>query len=142
MRLDKLKQYVSLRQDLTAEKHQIEARLNVINQALATAGSAAPAPRRGPGRPPKAVAVAAAPVAAAPKRRGRRKFKRAKNTMSLKEAVSQATKSRPLAKKDILTAVKKAGYIFTATDPMNSLNTLLYGDKGFKNHGAGKFGPA
>jgi hypothetical protein len=138
MRLDTLKQYVSLRQDLIDEKRQIEARLHEINQALTTTG---PAPRRGPGRPPKS-AAAAAPAAVVVVRRGRRKFKRAKNTMSLKDAVSQATKSRPLSKKEILVSVKKAGYKFTATDPMNSLNTLLYGNNGFKNHGAGKFGLA
>jgi hypothetical protein len=133
MRLDKLKQYVSLRQDLIDEKRQIEARLGEINQALSATGGGAP-PKRGPGRPPG--------PSAAVVRRGPRKFKRAKNTMSLKEAVLQATKSRPLAKKEILSAVSKSGYKFTAKDPMNSLNTLLYGDKGFKKHGAGKFGPA
>jgi hypothetical protein len=51
------------------------------------------------------------------------------------------TKAKPLSKPEILTAVSKSGYVFTAVNPMNSLNTLLYSDKAFKNHG-GKFGPA
>ena len=61
--------------------------------------------------------------------------------MSLKEAVLTVTKAKPLSKPDILAAVAKLGYQFTAKSPMNSLNTLLYTDKQIKNSD-GKFGPA
>jgi len=126
MRIDKLKQYVSLRQDLLDEKSRIESRLDEITAALAAQGGA--------GTTAKRTRIA---------RRGRRRsFKRAKNEMSLKEAVLRVTKSRPLTKAEILSAVRKTGYKFTAKAPLNSLNTLLYGSKNFKNHGGGKFGPA
>jgi hypothetical protein len=46
-----------------------------------------------------------------------------------------------LSKPEILETIAKTGYKFTAKNPMNSLNTLLYSDKAFKNTG-GKFGPA
>ena len=53
----------------------------------------------------------------------------------------RATKAKPLSKPDILVAVEKAGYVFSAKSPMSSLNTLVYSDKSFKNVD-GKFGPA
>jgi hypothetical protein len=67
--------------------------------------------------------------------------KRAQNSVSLREAVLNATKAKPLSRQEILASVQSAGYVFTAKDPLNSLSTLLYTDKGIKNHG-GKFGPA
>ena len=124
MKRDPLKQYVSLRESLLKKKAALETELAQINKALAVEPAA-------PAAPVKAGRKAAAPV----------KRKRAKNEMSLKEAVVAATKAKPLAKADILTTISKAGYAFTAKSPMNSLNTLLYSDKSFKNHG-GKFGPA
>jgi hypothetical protein len=138
MKRDPLKQFVTLRNALIQRKQALESELLHINRALeiqAGAGSAAgksapvasvgaPASRKGPGRPAR-------------KARG----KRARNEISLKDAVLAATKAKPLTKPEILKAIEKAGYKFSAKNPMNSLNTLLYSDKGFKNHG-GKFGPA
>jgi hypothetical protein len=112
---DYLKQYVNLRDSLVKEKASLEARLKQINAALS---SESPTP--------------SAPVARKP--RG----KRAKNKLSLKAAVSEVTKGKALAKNDILTAIKKIGYKFSTSDPMNSLNTVLYTGKQFKNVG-GKF---
>ncbi len=112
MKRDPLKQFTALRDSLSKRKAVLEAELASINAALGVAYAAA-----GGGRA------------------------RAQNTMSLKEAVLTATKSKPLTKPEILEAVGKLGYRFTAKDPVNSLNTLLYTDQAIKNHG-GKFGPA
>jgi hypothetical protein len=137
MKRDPLKQFVALRDALLKRKQALEVELNHINRALAVSGPVAVAA-------PVAAAPAAAPVGRPPggKSRGRKvRGKRARNSVSLKEAVLGVTKSKPLSKPDILAAVSKSGYVFTAVSPMNSLNTLLYSDKAFKNHG-GKFGPA
>jgi hypothetical protein len=115
MKRDPLKQFTTLRDSLSKRKAVLEAELTRINSALG---------------------VAAAAVSSATGRSSR-----AQNTMSLKEAVLAATKGKPLTKPEILESVAKLGYKFAAKDPMNSLNTLLYTDKGIKNHG-GKFGPA
>ncbi len=114
MKRDPLKQYVSLRDSLLKRKAALEAELAKINSAL---GEAAPAK--------------AAPA---------RSRKRAQNSVSLKSAVSDVLKTKPLTRPDILKAVEKAGYTFTAKDPLNSLNTLLYSNKKvFKNLGDGTF---
>lgn len=153
MKNDKLKQYISLREQLLRDKAEYEARLAEINKALGAVAvtspvvanpapvvSVAPIVRRGrkPGRKPAAASIEA-PVLAKAARGGSRK--RAQNTVSLREAVLTATKSKPLTRQEILTAVQAAGYKFAAKDPLNSLSTLLYTDKGIKNYG-GKFGPA
>lgn len=140
MKIDKLKQYVSLREQLLRDKVELESRLVEINKALGSVTPSAPAvvataPVAKRGRKPAAV-PAAAPASPAVKRGG----KRAKNTVSLRDAVLAATKAKPLARQEILTAVQAAGYKFAAKDPLNSLSTLLYTDKGIKNYG-GKFGP-
>jgi hypothetical protein len=141
MKNDKLKQFVSLREQLLRDKADLEARLSQINKALGavTGAAAAPVVASAPvakrGRKPSAPKAATAPAA---KPAGR---KRAQNSVSLREAVLNATKAKPLSRQEILAAVQSAGYIFTAKDPLNSLSTLLYTDKGIKNHG-GKFGPA
>ena len=137
MKRDPLKAFVSLRDGLLKRKAALESELSQINLALAlepkasVAAAAVPAAR---------AAADAAPAAVKPAKLAGR-GKRAKNSMSLKEAVLAATKSKPLPKLEILKAIAANGYAFTAKNPMNSLNTLLYSDKAFKNH-SGKFGPA
>ena len=69
---------------------------------------------------------------------GSRRGKRAKNAMSLKEAAVKSIGSKTLSRQEILDGVLEAGYKFTAKKPLNSLSTLLYTDKAFKNTG-GKF---
>jgi hypothetical protein len=141
MKNDKLKQFVSLREQLLRDKADLEARLNEINKALGAVAGAAAAPviavatvsKRG--RKASALKPATAHVTKPASR------KRAQNSVSLREAVLNATKAKPLSRQEILAAVQSAGYVFTAKDPLNSLSTLLYTDKGIKNHG-GKFGPA
>ncbi len=115
MKRDPLKQFTALRDSLSKRKAVLEAELARINAAL---GAASADLTTGGGR-----------------------SVRAQNSLSLKEAVLAATKSKPLTKPEILDAVAKLGYKFSAKDPMNSLNTLLYTDKQIKNNG-GKFGPA
>ncbi len=119
MKRDPLKQYVSLRDSLLKRKATLEAELAKINAALGEAGP---------------VVAPVAKAKAAPASR-----KRAKNSLSLKSAVSQVLTDKALTKPEILKAVTKLGYEFTAKDPTNSLNTLLYSDKSFKNQGDGKF---
>lgn len=150
MKNDRLKQFVSLRDQLLRDKAELEARLSEINRALgavsASAGAPVEAPRRGrkPGRKPGAKPgrkpgrkPGPKPADGAPKMRGNR----AGNTISLRDAVKQVTKDKPLSRQEILDAVQAIGYKFKAKDPLNSLSTLLYTEKSIKNHG-GKFGPA
>jgi hypothetical protein len=115
MKLDSVKQFVHLRAQLLREKAQLEQRLQAINQALAdhtpaSAPTAEPAP-----------AQAAPPAAAAGKRR-----RRPQNPMTLREAVLQALKDKPLTKLEILQAVERLGYKFAAKNPRQSLDNLLY----------------
>lgn len=155
---DKLKQFVSLREQLLQDRAELEARLAEINKALGAvsgpvvAAVAAPVAKLVPvmpvvpvvkGKPgrKKAVVAAPAPAPASVKPvKARRGGKRAKNQMSLRDAVLAVTKSRPLTRQEVLAGVQKLGYVFAAKDPLNSLSTLLYTDKGIKNNG-GKFGP-
>lgn len=125
---DSLKQFTQLRESLLKRQAAVQAELTQISTALGAFGSVAP----------QSTAPAARGGAKVPtKRRG---GKRAENSMSLAEAVLTATKAKPLSKPEILTAIEKLGYKFTAKSPLNSLNTLLYTNKQIKNYG-GKFGP-
>ena len=120
---DAVKQFVALRAALAQEKARLETRLAEINRAL------------GEGAPARTVTQSASAPAGP---RGRRS--RASNTMSLKEAVTRVTRNKPMTRPEILEAIKKIGYKFTAKDPMNSLNVTLYTKGNFKNDN-GKFSP-
>jgi hypothetical protein len=120
MKTINLKKYVALRESLLKEKSNLEARLAEVNEALGSERS---------GTLPRVTAVRA------------RGGKRARNKVSLKDAVIQVTSGKALSKSDILDAVRKIGYKFATDDPMNSLNTVLYTGKVFKNSD-GKFSPA
>lgn len=151
---DSIQEFVSLRAELLKEKSQLAARLAEIDKVLgAPAVAEAPAAPRGrrPGRPAKvkAAAPAAGKAAKAPKapkapkaakgRVGRPKGgRRVKNTMSLKQAVTQVTKDKALSAQEIIAAVEGIGYQFATDNKLNSLRTLLYSDKSFKNND-GKF---
>jgi hypothetical protein len=121
-----IKRYLSLRDSLMQEKTKLESRLREINQALGsspgtqqTASPAATPAARGPGR-------------------GRRG---ARGSISLREAVLQATANSPLTKEEILDRVKALGYRFATNNPLNSLGVILYGkNPRFKNEG-GRFSP-
>jgi hypothetical protein len=118
---DKLQKYLASLDELRAEKAELEGRLEKINQALAGA--------------PGSVG-----------RRGRRGGRRAgggrrRNGLSLRAAVTQVTKNRPMTKAEILEAVQKVGYKFATKDPMNSLNAMLYAPANKFRNKDGKFGP-
>ncbi len=122
MKLTNVDKYVAMRASLTKEKVALETRLASINRALdANVGITVVKVGRKPG--PKPIV-----------RRG----KRAKNELTMKEATVRALAAKPLDRKSLLQAVQKLGYTFTAKNPLNSLSTLLYTDKAFKNTG-GKF---
>ena len=120
---DRLQRYLASLDELRTEKAELESRLEKINQALA--GSPA-AGRGGKG--------------AGPGRRTGRGGRR-RNGLSLRAAVAQVTKSRPLAKGEILEAVRKLGYKFATKDPMNSLNAMLYAPANRFRNQDGKFSP-
>lgn len=124
MKTDSLKKYVELRDSLMAEKAKLEKRLNQINEALGAAPVVEAAPKK-----------SAEPKAPAGEKRGR-----VRNAISLRAAVAQVTKDEPLTKAQILVAVKKLGYKFGATNPIPSLNTVLYTKPKFKNVDS-KFSP-
>ena len=116
MKVDSIRRYMTLHATLVKEKASLEERLARIDRALA-----------GNMRQP---ARGAAGVPAARPGSGRRR--RARNPMSLREAVLQAISARPLTKRDIMAAVTRSGYKFRARDPMNSLNALLYAKGRFR----------
>jgi len=120
MKNDKLKQFVNLRESLRAEQVMLEKRLAEIQAALADRAVTTPA-------------TTAAPRA--------RKARRARNIVSLKAAILQATREKALTKPEILAAVQKAGYQFTTAKPMNSINVVLYGKQPKFKKANGKFRP-
>jgi hypothetical protein len=119
---DKLQQYLASLEALHAEKAELEARLAKIEAALTGAQAAI----RG-GRHRRLDGVRP--------RRGRR------GGLSLREAVAQVTRHRPLRKPEILQAVQKIGYKFATSDPMNSLNAMLYAPANRFRNVKGRFAP-
>jgi hypothetical protein len=107
MNSSSLAKFVALRSELVIEKATLEARLVRINQVL---GSSTPAPAK-PAKP-------AVPAVISKPKKARKKLVLAKNKISMKAAVLQVTKDKPL----------------------NSLGVTLYNRKVMKN-GNGKFSP-
>lgn len=120
MRTTNVNQYLALRDSLVKEKAALEARLSAINRALGAKPDAIPT-------------FAAAKPGPKPGRR-----KRAKNDLTMKEAMVKALAAKPLDRQELLKAIQKLGYKFTGKSPLNSLSTLLYTGNAFKNTG-GKF---
>ncbi len=117
MKTDSLKEYRGLRAALIREKEQVEKRLALINEAL---GGDAELNATKAGRD-----------------YGRTQ-RRVRNDMSLREAVRKVTAKKALTKEEILKAVGKLGYRFSSSDPIKSLNVVLYSNKQFKRSN-GKF---
>jgi hypothetical protein len=128
MKVDPVQRYMALHAALVKERAALEERLAKVNRALT--GRAAPS-----------AAGARGAKGASTTTQVRRRRKRARNQMPLRDAVLQVIKARPMTKQDIMAAVTRAGYKFTAKDPMNSLNALLYAKGQFKRVN-GKFSPA
>lgn len=120
---DALKEFAALRKALSKEKEELESRLAEIEEALGTASSySAPHPRRPASGGGSSVGSG---------RRG--------NPGSLKSMVIEVLKGKSLNRHEILDAVLKAGYIFKAKDPLNSLGTTLYTSKEIKTESRGVF---
>jgi hypothetical protein len=130
MKIDALKQYAKLRQQLMEEQSDLQTRLNQINQVLGN--------ETAPASPPTATPMTAAeaPVAVAQvKRRGRRAGK-----MSMREAITQALSERgPLSRGELGQAVVDLGYRSKAKDVLGSIGNLLYGKRSPFKSKDGKF---
>lgn len=112
MKPDTINKYLSLREELTREKEDLEKRLRRICEVLAQPLPGASQPR-GRGRPPGGAGA-----------------------LSLRAAVLQAIGKRAMKKEEVLDEVQRLGYRFTTSNPLNSLGTILYGKKPrFKNSG-------
>ena len=135
MKSDSLQQYVPRLESILKEKAELEERLGEIDQilqSLRSKESSSSPPSSGGGKK-------AGSSAKVSKKAGVRT--RVQNKMSLREAVRQATARKPLTKAEILEAIGKLGYKFNTSSPLNSLSSVLYGDKKeFQNVG-GRFSP-
>ncbi len=131
MKVNNLKKYVQLRQSLLGEKTALERRLSEINQALGSDSLISPA--QSPSKPKLKPAK--------PFRNKTSLRKAVRNKTSLRKAILEATNAKPLAKLEILAAVRRMGYRFATDDPVNSLNAVLY-RKGLFKRAGGKFSPA
>ena len=137
MKINIIKQFVHLREELIKEKADLENKLQLINSALGKpeVAEASNKTSKRRGRP------------ASSKRKGRMVGKtvasgaRKQKKISLRAAVVQVTSKKPKTKEEILKEVQDIGYIFTGVDPKNSLNALLYTKDAFKRAGR-KFSPA
>lgn len=133
MKNDSLTRYVQIHASLLKEKAALESRLTQINKALAVGAATTSQPVAA--APVKTAAKAPAPVLRK-KRAGRR---RANNELTLLQAMTKAMGANALTKPDIRKGVEEAGYKFTGSDPMNSINVKLYTKGLFKKHPGGKF---
>jgi hypothetical protein len=112
MKSDALKQYVSLRDSIFAEREALIVRLREIDEALGAMGLRGRDAYYGP----------------------RTRTGRVRNELSLKEAVLKVIDGKELTKHEILDAVLRSGYQFATDDPLNSLGVILYGKSPkFKN---------
>lgn len=106
-KIDPLKQYAKLHQQLLAEKTSLEQRLDEINQVLGTSPSRPSAP--------------SAPTVSARPRRGRKGIR-----LTLREAMTQALARGPMTRKELAQAVSALGYVSKAKDPLASMGVFLY----------------
>ena len=114
-----------MRAALKREQEKIQRRIREIDAALGGNGSGM---RVLTARQPRAVAAG--------KRAPAKRAGRAKNKMSIREAVAKVTAGGPLTVPEIVAAVRKIGYKFTSKDPVNSVGAFLYSARArkiFKN---------
>lgn len=128
MKMDTLKQYAKLYQQLTDEKTQLEARLAEINQVLGNRSDVSSVPSTPAEREPISSTV-----------KHRRRGGKTANTMSMRQAVLKALSKGPVARKDMVAAVEGVGYKFTTTKPLNSIGSILYDKSGPVKSKGGKF---
>ncbi len=119
MRMDPLKQYARLHQQLTGEKARLEARLAEINAVLEP-GIQFPSAALDKITGEYLESMMEAPASG--RGRGRRKG----NAMTMRDAVIQALSKGPVARKDLVAAVEAVGYKFKTRKPLNSIGSILY----------------
>lgn len=112
-KLDNLKQYMSIRAALVEERNKLKARIVDIDKLLGEVITFDDSEVKKPQQPQPGT------VAEQPKR--------FRNSTSLRNAVVKLLSERPMTKREILDRLGEIGYQFTARNPMNSLNALLYG---------------
>jgi hypothetical protein len=117
MKPDALKQYVSLRDAIFAEREKLITRLREIDESLGAMGLRGRDSYYGPRTPTG----------------------RVRNELSLKEAVFKVVEGKALSKHEILDGVLRLGYQFSTDDPLNSLGVILYGRNPKFNNEGGKF---
>lgn len=123
MRIDALKQYAKLHQQLLEEKRQLEERLRGINEVLGVAESFPSVESKTDIKPAT----------------GARRGRRSRNALSMREAILQALSNGPLARKEIVSAVQDLGYVFKTNNPLNSIGAILYGKNTPVKNKDGKF---
>ena len=107
---------MALFQRLQQERGQHQNRIDEIDRALGHLRGAAPAAAaKTAARPAKVKSVVVG-------RRGR-----GGNPMPLRAALVQVLAHGPRTKQELMAGVRKIGYRFKATDPMNSMQAFLYG---------------
>jgi hypothetical protein len=133
MKIDPLKQYAKLHQQLTAEKAQLEARLAEIKAVLEPEGVKIHSPSL------DRIATEYLESTLLPPASPRGRRPNAGNTMSLREAVVKALSAGPISRKDLVRAVEGVGYKFTTNKPLNSIGSVLYGKNSVVKSKGGKF---
>jgi hypothetical protein len=134
--IDPIQQFVRLRTNLERERESLRNRLTEVERALGLAAptaAASNAPRRG--RPPGSKNRPQAP--AKPRPAG---APNPQNKMSMRDAIAKALGKQPLGIKDVVAGMKKLGYRFKSSNPVNSVGAFLYGPEGKKTFVRGKDG--
>jgi hypothetical protein len=119
MKIDPLKQYAKLHQQLTDERARLVARLAEINAVL---------------KPEVQISSKALDKITseyldrelAPPREPRPGTRRRRSAISMREAVMRALAKGPVLRKDLVQAVEAVGYRFTSSNPLNSLGSVIY----------------
>ena len=107
-----LEEFMGMRESLLGERKSLEEQIKQIDEALGV---------------PDGLGLRGVV--------GRRRNKRARNEMSLKQAISEVIAKKPMGRRDILTAVQELGYKFSTSHPLNSLSAALYSNKAFAKDG-------
>ncbi len=107
-----LEEFMGMRESLLEERKNLEEQIKQIDEALGV---------------PAGLGLRGAGI--------RRRAKRARNEMSLKDAISQVISKKPMGRREILAAVQELGYKFSTSHPLNSLSAALYSNKAFVKDG-------
>ena len=156
MNNNSIKRFLELRKALLVEKHQIEARLTVLNEALG-AGDAGgltsiqPSRVRAGGKRKRVLSAAwRAKIAAAQRRRwaARNNAAPAGKTKSgppkkptIREMILKLVAAKRLTRDEIIKGLKATGFKSKSANLGNTLSQYLYGKSAVVKNVGGKFGP-